>query len=54
MEFPVFEMSSSPPTVLPRLRRRLTESKASSSTVEQIEAKLRNADLRRQVHFLEP
>ncbi|KAJ9552331.1 hypothetical protein OSB04_016376 [Centaurea solstitialis] len=53
MEFPVFDGAelSSPATVPPRLRRRLTETKSSTSpsSVEEIEAKLRNADLRRQI-----
>ncbi|PWA36289.1 O-fucosyltransferase family protein [Artemisia annua] len=48
MEIPFFDCSS-PPCVPARIRRRLTESKTSYSTVEEIEAKLRNADLRRQV-----
>ncbi|XP_024961462.1 uncharacterized protein LOC112501922 isoform X2 [Cynara cardunculus var. scolymus] len=55
MEFPVFDGAelSSPPTVPPRLRRRLTETKSSGSpsSVEEIEAKLRNADLRRQKFY---
>ncbi|KAL4580724.1 hypothetical protein LXL04_016926 [Taraxacum kok-saghyz] len=44
---------SPPPTVPARIRRRLTETKASGSpaSVEQIEAKLRNADLRRQKFY---
>lgn len=54
MEFPVVDGAglSSPPTLPPRLRRRLTETKASPSSVEEIEAKLRDADLRRQVRSL--
>ena len=50
MDFPLSdEMSSvSPPRVPPRLRRRLVESR-SPSTAEEIEAKLRDADRRRQV-----
>lgn len=45
--------SSSPPIVPARLRRRLTETKASGSpsSLEEIEAKLRNADLRRQKFY---
>ncbi|KAL8242403.1 hypothetical protein R6Q59_012705 [Mikania micrantha] len=39
------------PTMPPRLRRRLTETKASPSSVEEIEAKLRDADLRRQKFY---
>ncbi|KAL6996642.1 hypothetical protein U1Q18_006773 [Sarracenia purpurea var. burkii] len=39
---------SSPPRMTRRFRRRLLESKTSPSTVEEIEAKLRDADLRRQ------
>ncbi|KAJ0513942.1 putative T-complex 11 protein [Helianthus annuus] len=55
MEFPAVDGAglSSPPTLPPRLRRRLTETKASPSSVEEIEAKLRDADLRRQVKFYE-
>ncbi|KAI3712412.1 hypothetical protein L1987_70968 [Smallanthus sonchifolius] len=50
MEFPVVdgEGLSSPPNMPPRLRRRLTETKASPSSVEEIETKLGDADLRRQ------
>lgn len=51
MEFPVSDggLSCSPPTWL---RRRLLEPKTPPpSTVEEIEAKLREADLRRQVLF---
>ncbi|KZV49806.1 hypothetical protein F511_23531 [Dorcoceras hygrometricum] len=54
MEIPVSDgyLSSSPPTVPTWLRRRLSESKvASPSTVEEIEAKLRDADLRRQKFY---
>ncbi|KAD6795456.1 hypothetical protein E3N88_06352 [Mikania micrantha] len=53
MEFPVGDGAglSSPPTLPPRLRRRLTETKASPSSVEEIEAKLRDADLRRQKFY---
>lgn len=53
MEFPVVDGTgvSSPPTLPPRLRRRLTETKASPSSVEEIEAKLRDADLRRQKFY---
>lgn len=45
--------SSSPPTVPARIRRRLTETKASGSpsSIEEIEAKLHNADLRRQKFY---
>lgn len=52
MEFPAGdEESFSSPTRLPkRLRRRLRDAECKSpSTVEEIEAKLHNADLRRQV-----
>lgn len=55
MEFPVSDemmsSSSSPPRMPRRLRRRLLETKNSPATVEEIEAKLRHADLRRQVSF---
>ncbi|KAG9141855.1 hypothetical protein Leryth_013979 [Lithospermum erythrorhizon] len=54
MEFPVREgaTSCSPPKMPPRLRRRLTETKSSSpSTVEEIQQKLRHADLRRQKFY---
>ncbi|KAK9059599.1 hypothetical protein SSX86_020303 [Deinandra increscens subsp. villosa] len=53
MEFPAVDGDglSSPRTVPPRLRRRLTETKASPSSVEKIEAKLRDADLRRQKFY---
>lgn len=52
MEIP--EESFSSPTTLPkRLRRRLRGAECKSpSTVEEIEAKLRDADLRRQVFLL--
>jgi len=55
MEIPVGdEESFSSPTTLPkRLRRRLRGAECKSpSTVEEIEAKLRDADLRRQVSLL--
>lgn len=55
MEIPVrgSSMSCSPPTVPAWLRRRLSESKTvSPSSVQEIEAKLRDADLRRQVFLL--
>lgn len=52
LEFPANDNAtsspSSPPKLPRRLRRRLLESK-SPSTVEEIEAKLKEADLRRQV-----
>ncbi|KAI3774489.1 hypothetical protein L1987_49047 [Smallanthus sonchifolius] len=53
MEFPVVDGAglSSPPTLPPWLRRRLTETKASPSSVEEIESKLRDADLRRQKFY---
>ncbi|KVH93486.1 hypothetical protein Ccrd_004459 [Cynara cardunculus var. scolymus] len=53
MEFPVVDGTgvSSPPTLPPRLRRRLTETKASPCSFEEIEAKLRDADLRRQKFY---
>ncbi|KAJ0644932.1 putative T-complex 11 protein [Helianthus annuus] len=53
MEFPAVdgEGLSSPPVMPPRLRRRLTETKASPSSVEEIESKLRDADLRRQKFY---
>ncbi|XP_076887685.1 uncharacterized protein LOC143537905 [Bidens hawaiensis] len=53
MEFPVVDGAglSSPPTLPPRLRRRLTETKASPASVEEIEAKLRHADIRRQKFY---
>ena len=57
MDFPLddsgatsFSSSSSSPKLPRRLRRRLSESKSPQNfTVEDIEAKLRHADLRRQV-----
>lgn len=55
MEFPVGdeESLSSPPRVPKRLRQRLLETECKSpSSVEEIEAKLRDAHLRRQVAFL--
>ncbi|KAL3843691.1 hypothetical protein ACJIZ3_001094 [Penstemon smallii] len=54
MEFPVIDgaPSCSPPTIPTWLRRRLTEPKTPPpSTVEEIEAKLRDADLRRQKFY---
>ncbi|KAJ9538232.1 hypothetical protein OSB04_030965 [Centaurea solstitialis] len=53
MEFPVVDGAgvSSPPTLPPRLRRRLTGTKPSPTSVEEIEAKLRDADLRRQKFY---
>ncbi|XP_023740128.1 uncharacterized protein LOC111888231 [Lactuca sativa] len=47
------EELSSRPTVPARIRRRLTDTKASGSrsSIEEIEAKLRNADLRRQKFY---
>ncbi|KAK6121334.1 hypothetical protein DH2020_044906 [Rehmannia glutinosa] len=54
MEFPVSDgvLSCSPPTMPPWLRRRLSESKTPPpSTVEEIQAKLREADLRRQKFY---
>ncbi|KAF8404280.1 hypothetical protein HHK36_009162 [Tetracentron sinense] len=49
LSFPVTDSESSSPSKVPRrLRRRLLECK-SPSTVEEIEAKLKEADLRRQV-----
>ncbi|CAI9764550.1 unnamed protein product [Fraxinus pennsylvanica] len=54
MEFPASDgaMSCSPPTMPPWLRRRLSESKTPPpSTVEEIEARLRDADLRRQKFY---
>ncbi|KAL6964385.1 hypothetical protein U1Q18_035440 [Sarracenia purpurea var. burkii] len=55
MEFPARDETTSPPSSPPRmprrLRRRLLESKTSPSTVEEIEAKLRDADLRRQKFY---
>ncbi|KAK6121171.1 hypothetical protein DH2020_045092 [Rehmannia glutinosa] len=54
MEFPVSDgvLSCSPPTMPPWLRRRLSEPKTPPpSTVEEIQAKLREADLRRQKFY---
>ncbi|KAL7082378.1 hypothetical protein ACP275_14G095200 [Erythranthe tilingii] len=54
MEFPASDgvLSCSPPTMPPWLRRRLSEPKTPTpSTVEEIEAKLRDADLRRQKFY---
>lgn len=52
MEFPFSDDSTlSHPRVPPRLRRRLFECKTSPATVEEIEAKLRDADLRRQKFY---
>ncbi|CAA2975206.1 Hypothetical predicted protein [Olea europaea subsp. europaea] len=54
MEFPVNDgaMSCSPPTMPSWLRRRLSESKTPPpSTVEEIEARLRGADIRRQKFY---
>lgn len=42
-------LSSSPPRIPKRLRQRLLVECKSPSTVEEIQAKLRDADLRRQV-----
>ncbi|CAN4110680.1 unnamed protein product [Withania somnifera] len=42
---------SSPPRIPPRLLQKLSEPKTSPSTAEQIEAKLRGADLRRQKFY---
>lgn len=56
MEFPVGdeESLSSPPRVPKRLRQRLLETECKSpSSVEEIEAKLRDAHLRRQKHYEE-
>nr|XP_043623306.1 uncharacterized protein LOC122595075 isoform X2 [Erigeron canadensis] len=52
MEFPAVDgvELSSPPSLPPRLRRRLTETKSSPSSAQDIEAKLRDADLRRQFY----
>ncbi|KAJ9687472.1 hypothetical protein PVL29_016096 [Vitis rotundifolia] len=52
MDFPVSDEAAfvSPPRVPPRLRRRLVESR-SPSTAEEIEAKLRDADRRRQQFY---
>ncbi|XAR56338.1 hypothetical protein NMG60_11036783 [Bertholletia excelsa] len=51
MEFPTNEEASSPPRIPRRLQMRLLASKTSPSTVEKIEAKLRDADLRRQKFY---
>ncbi|XP_071713927.1 uncharacterized protein [Rutidosis leptorrhynchoides] len=53
MEFPAVDGAelSSPPIMPPRLRRRLTETKSSPSSAQEIEAKLRDADLRRQKFY---
>ncbi|KAK4405041.1 hypothetical protein Sango_0510600 [Sesamum angolense] len=54
MEFPASDgvLSCSPPTIPTWLRRRLSETKTPPpSTVEEIEAKLREADLRRQKFY---
>lgn len=49
MEFPVSDGATGIPS---RLRQRLSETKTfAPSTLEEIEAKLREADLRRQVFF---
>ncbi|KAI7991226.1 hypothetical protein LOK49_LG12G00250 [Camellia lanceoleosa] len=49
MEFPATNDTASPQRIPRKLRRRLSESKMSSpSTVKEIEAELRDADLRRQ------
>jgi hypothetical protein len=54
MEFPMNSPAESPVRMPRRIRRRLLEAKSSSSpsSVEAIEAKLREADLRRQVNFV--
>ncbi|KAL0412743.1 UNVERIFIED_CONTAM: hypothetical protein Sradi_1476000 [Sesamum radiatum] len=54
MEFPASDgvLSCSPPTIPTWLRRRLSETKTPPpSTIEEIEAKLREADLRRQKFY---
>ncbi|XP_074330115.1 uncharacterized protein LOC141667492 isoform X2 [Apium graveolens] len=55
MDFPVYDHGNticSPPMIPPRIRRRLSENKSySPSSVEEIEAKLRHADLRRQKFY---
>lgn len=54
MEFPVTDgaMSCSPPKMPSRLLRRMSDAKTSTPpTVEQIEAKLRHAHLRRQKFY---
>ncbi|CAN1804905.1 T-complex protein 11-like protein 1 [Linum perenne] len=56
LDFPMTDAppSSSPPRIPKRLRKRMLETKASPvSSVEEIEAKLRDADLRRQQQFYE-
>ncbi|XP_047315080.1 uncharacterized protein LOC124919019 isoform X2 [Impatiens glandulifera] len=55
MEFPANDDVASSPSRIPRrLRRRLLETKSSSpSSVEEIEAKLRDADLRRNNYYKE-
>lgn len=54
MEFPTNSPADSPARVPRRIRRRLLEAKSGSSpsSAEAIEAKLREADLRRQVTFV--
>ncbi|WCJ18348.1 T-complex protein 11 [Euphorbia peplus] len=51
LDFPVSNLSSPPPRIPRRLKKRLFESKT-PSTVEEIEAKLRHADLRRQQFYM--
>ncbi|XP_047339067.1 uncharacterized protein LOC124942580 [Impatiens glandulifera] len=52
MEFSISDDASSPPRIPPRLRKRLLENKPLfPSTVEEIEAKLRDADLRRKKYY---
>ncbi|CAL5358381.1 unnamed protein product [Camellia sinensis] len=52
MEFPTTDDTASLQRITRRLQRRLSESKTSSpSTVEEIEAELRDADLRRQLRL---
>ncbi|XP_054778004.1 uncharacterized protein LOC129286000 [Prosopis cineraria] len=53
MEFPAGdeEVVQSPPRLPKRLRRRLLDVDKSPSTIEEIEAKLRDADLRRQKYY---
>ncbi|CAN0880737.1 T-complex protein 11-like protein 1 [Linum grandiflorum] len=54
LDFPLSDapLSSSPPRIPRRLRKRMLETKASPvSSVEEIEAKLRDADLRRQQFY---
>jgi hypothetical protein len=50
MEFPSTDGAVSP-VLPPRLRRRLSETKTSTSSAEEIEAKLRDADVRRQKFY---